>query len=36
MAALREEEVREVEITLRHKAYLAMLIPSLLTSNKNR
>lgn len=31
MAALREGEVREVEIPLRDKAYLAMLVPSLLT-----
>lgn len=29
MAALREGEVREVEIPLRDKAYLAMLVPSL-------
>lgn len=31
MAALWEGEVREVEIPLRDKAYLTVLVPSLLT-----
>lgn len=36
MAALREGEVREVEIPLRDKAYLTVLVPSLLTQQREQ